>query len=140
MPNGFEYISRGSSRSNFAPADNMTRGFELPIRAVNAGLSVADRKTSHCSFCRALALIFQSHTKFLLPRKRLTGACPQIEFGHEGVSNPEMRYFFTRSRKLGDYAESYVSTSHPAKAGQIDAEPVKNSHLWMGSYWIPRKP
>ena len=53
---------------------------------------------------------------------------PQMEFGHERISNPEMRYFLqdqenqwtTRRRTL------VRRTSDP----QIDAKILKNSHLW----------
>ena len=41
------------------------------------------------------------------------------------------KIFLPRSIKSKDYAETYVSTSHPAKAGQIDDEIVKNGRLWM---------
>jgi len=51
-----------------------------------------------------------------------------MDFGHEQVSNPEMRYF------LQD--PEYQRITRPAvlreqMIPQIDAEIVKNGHLWM---------
>jgi len=47
----------------------------------------------------------------------LDSAHPQIDSGHQGVSNPEMGYFLQDQENQG--------------IPQTDADIVKNSHLWV---------